>query len=115
MDTLILFGGALGLVALGALLGVLFASLGRAAGVGDREEELALLREDLAAAEGQLTGEVKARRHLEAQIAPLAAVLLGRFGGPDRSESACEMAARLLLEQRTKLEAAGERAGVARG
>ena len=47
-------------------------------------------------------------KELEGQISDLAKVLLGEFGGPTQSESACEMAARVLREQATytsKLEA----------
>ncbi len=39
----------------------------------------------------------------QTQIAELAKVLLAEFDGPDRSESACEMAVRVLREQRNQL------------
>jgi hypothetical protein len=42
--------------------------------------------------------------HLKAQIDDLAAVLLAEFGGP-ADESACEMAVRVLREQRAEIEA----------
>lgn len=42
--------------------------------------------------------------HLETEIDQLATVLLDEFGGPVCSESACEMAVRVLREQKLKLE-----------
>lgn len=41
--------------------------------------------------------------HLKGQIAPLAQVLMDEFGGPTCSESACEMAVRVLREQRDEI------------
>ena len=43
-------------------------------------------------------------RNLEQQIDALAKVLLDEFDGPDRDESACEMAVRVLREQRADNE-----------
>jgi hypothetical protein len=40
----------------------------------------------------------------QCQISTLASVLLSEFGGPTKDESACEMAVRLLREQRTQIE-----------
>lgn len=43
-------------------------------------------------------------KRFDHEIAMLADVLLGEFGGPDRPESAAEMAIRLLREQRATIE-----------
>ena len=48
--------------------------------------------------------------HRGEQIGGLAKVLLEEFGGPQKSESACDMAVRLLREQRARLEAFVDRA-----
>jgi chromosome segregation ATPase len=42
--------------------------------------------------------------HMEAQIKALADVLIEEFGGPTQSESACEMAVRVLREQYQEIE-----------
>ena len=43
------------------------------------------------------------RRRLSTQIGVIADVLLQEFGGPTQSESACEMAVRVLREQRQRI------------
>jgi hypothetical protein len=64
-------------------------------------------REGLEAAHARDANEIAAAHErlggLEAQIAPLAQVLLDEFDGPTRSESACEMAVRVLREQRARI------------
>lgn len=69
--------------------------------VGKDGSELARRIQDLL----RKLGEVEVgRRHLEEQIGPLAVILNDRFGGPVRKdESACERAARLLMDQQAQL------------